>query len=187
MRTARSLAATTAACAVVLGAAPFAAAGETSAEVSPRTVAPGGTLTISVSCPSTGGNPAPGSIAANSQAFAKGSVRLRKVKNASVPGVGPAYRGTARIADTRGSTGSGPNGVGGKSEWTVDGSCPHDGQWSASFTVSRASHQNKGVRGGLGGSFTDSQTTMLTGGVLIAGALGYAYYRTRRREEPPQD
>ncbi|MDI3407047.1 hypothetical protein [Streptomyces cavernicola] len=161
-------------------------AGETAAEVSPRTVAPGGTLTISVSCPSTGSTPAPPSIAANSQAFADGSVRLHKVENASMPGVGPAYRGTARIADTSGFGGNGPNGVGSMSEWTVDGACPHDGQWSASFTVSRT-HHNGPVRGGIGGSFTESTTTVLTGGVLIAGALGYAYYRTRRRNEPAQD
>ncbi|MDQ8706362.1 hypothetical protein RCO28_28400 [Streptomyces sp. LHD-70] len=187
MRTARALAAAALACAAVVTTAPVAVAGETAAEVSPRTVAPGGTVTISVSCPSTGSSPAPGSIAANSQAFARGSVRLHKVENASIPGVGPAYRGTARIADTSGFTGSGPHGAGTRSEWTVDGHCPHDGQWSASFTVSRTQHHNRGVRGGLGGSFSDSQTTMLTGGVVIVGALGYAYHRSRRRDQAPQD
>lgn len=188
MRTARAFAATAVACTAVVGFAPAAFAGETAAEVSPRTVAPGGTVTVSVSCPGTGSTPAPSTITANSQAFANGSVRLHKVENASIPGVGPAYNGTARIAETSGFNHDGPNGVGSRSEWSVDGTCPGDGQWSASFTVSRGAHHNRGVRGGLGGSFTDSQTTMITGGVLIAGALGYAYYRTRRGStETPQD
>lgn len=187
MRTARAFAATAVACAAVVGSAPAAFAGETAAEVSPRTVAPGGTVTVSVSCPGTGSSHTPWTITANSQAFAKGSVRLHKVENASIPGVGPAYSATARIAETSGSN-EGPHRVGSRSEWSVDGTCPGDGQWSASFTVSRGAHHNKGVRGGLGGSFTDSQTTMMTGGVLIIGALGYAYYRTRRGSaETPQD
>ncbi|NBE52271.1 hypothetical protein [Streptomyces boluensis] len=187
MRTARALAASAVACAAVVGAAPLAFAGETAAEVSPRTVAPGGTVTISVSCPGRGNPSAPSTITANSQAFTSGSVRLHKVENGSMPGVGPAYNGTAHIAETSGFNQNGPNGVGSTSEWSVDGTCPGDGQWSASFTVSRGGGHNGPVRGGIGGSFTDSQTTMITGGVLIVGALGYAYYRTRRGTGSAQD
>ncbi|MFC7303340.1 hypothetical protein ACFQVC_03810 [Streptomyces monticola] len=187
MRTARAFAATALACAAVAGAAPAAFAADTAAEVSPRTVAPGGTVTISVSCPSTGSTPAPESISANSQGFSQGTVQLHKVENAPVPGVGPSYSGTATIAPSGNFSSTGPNGVGPTSEWGVDGNCPGDGQWTASYTVSGSGHQNRGVRGGLGGSFTDSATTMVTGGVLVVGALGAAYYVMRRRSGSPQE
>ncbi|MFE6337747.1 hypothetical protein ACFVOK_31720 [Streptomyces sp. NPDC057798] len=38
----------------------------------------------------------------------------------------------------------------------------------------------RGVRAGEGGTFTDSVPALVTGGVLIAGALGGAVYRLRR-------
>ncbi|WP_415953617.1 hypothetical protein [Streptomyces sp. KLOTTS4A1] len=163
-------------------AAPAAHAGDTAAEVSPRTAAPGGTVTVSVSCPYADRGMYPEHIRARSQAFVGGSARLRRVENAVIPGVGPAYSGMARIAADAAFSGSSPNsGVGSTSPWTVDGTCPGDGRWSASFTVTRDAPLHHGVRGGIGGSFTDSPQTMLTGAALVLGALGAACYKIRRR------
>ncbi|MFF7450428.1 MULTISPECIES: hypothetical protein [unclassified Streptomyces] len=39
----------------------------------------------------------------------------------------------------------------------------------------------RGVRAGAGGAFTDSVPALVTGGLLIAGALGAAAYRVHRR------
>ncbi|MEU1000271.1 hypothetical protein ABZ375_06815 [Streptomyces tibetensis] len=69
---------------------------EPAAEVSPATVQPGGTLTVSVSCDPTDGPP-PESIDATSQAFDEGTVPLRLVTGNDDEVSGPAYRGTALI------------------------------------------------------------------------------------------
>ncbi|MBC9713391.1 hypothetical protein H9Y04_12505 [Streptomyces sp. TRM66268-LWL] len=182
MRIARVFAVAALATAAAAGAAPGAYAAETAAEVSPRTVAPGGMVTVSVSCPYADRGYYPDSISASSQAFEGGTVRLHKVDNAAIPGVGPAYNGTARIAPNANFTSSGPNPVGHISEWGVDGTCPGGSQWNASFTVARNAPTHYGVRGGIGGSFTDSTQTMLTGAVLVLGALGATYYVIRRRQ-----
>ncbi|WP_199546152.1 hypothetical protein [Streptomyces sp. N35] len=181
MRIARVFAAAALATAAVAGAAPGAYAADTAAEVSPRTVAPGGMVTISVSCPYADRGWYPESITANSQAFSGGSVRLHKVENAAIPGVGPAYNGTARIAANANFSSGGPNSVGNSSQWGVDGTCPGGAQWYASFHVDRGAPIHYGVHGGIGGSFTDSAQTMLTGAVLVLGALGATYYVIRRR------
>ncbi|MFF1450075.1 hypothetical protein ACFVYF_18330 [Streptomyces sp. NPDC058274] len=282
-RTARVLFATALAGAVVGGTASTAFA-DPAAEVSPRTVAPGGTVTVSVSCDTAGGTP-PEYIDATSQGFEDGKVRLHRVAGTDDSAAGAAYSGTARIpaagsadrsdgagndsndgrstAETgAGDTGAsgdgaavpgavepsdaggadsvgpdsvgpdsvgpdsvetdaavpdslgadggghgdvGPDAVGADGEWDVDGACPggaggKEKQWSASYSVSRdgtGSHETanpghdtgehpvvgaqRGVHAGEGGTFTDSLPALITGSVLIAGAVGAAVYRLRHR------
>ncbi|GAA4786192.1 hypothetical protein [Streptomyces ziwulingensis] len=115
--------------------------GQPAAEVSPATVAPGATVTVSVSCPA-GGRPAPGALEAVSQAFEDGAVELRKVPGGDDRAAGPAYRGTARIASAE-SFEEDPDAVGPDAAWTVDGDCPGapggEGRpWSATITVTEA-------------------------------------------------
>ncbi|MFE6281879.1 hypothetical protein [Streptomyces sp. NPDC057877] len=184
-----------------------AVSAEPTAEVSPAAVRPGGTLTISVSCDPLGG-PAPATIEATSQAFEEGTVELEQVPTTLDTRTGPAYRGTAKIAPP-GNFEGGPNAVGPDSAWSVDGTCPappggRGKQWSATFTVTHAgggggTHTPKpcpsphhtpchgtgpkhGVHAGEGGTFTDSLPALATGGLLVAGALGAAVYRVRRKE-----
>ncbi|PSM43135.1 hypothetical protein C6Y14_13355 [Streptomyces dioscori] len=109
---------------------------------------------------------------------------------------GITYRGTARIApaadfEQRG----GPDGGGKASEWRAEGVCPaapggRGKEWSASFTVSLGtshdgSHDTRvphGVHAGQGGTFNDSTAALVSGGVLIAGALGAAVHKLRHRD-----
>ncbi|GAA2658173.1 hypothetical protein [Streptomyces vastus] len=157
------------------------------AEVSPRTVAPGGTVTVSVSCGVLGGT-APKSIDAHSQAFEHGTAKLHLAKGKGKgEAAGPAYSGTARIAPAANFEKGGAHKAG-TSEWSVDGACPappggKEAEWSATFTVSRdGSHHPHGVRAGAGGAFTDSPAALAAGGVLVAGALGAAVHKLLRRE-----
>ncbi|MFD0312544.1 hypothetical protein [Streptomyces sp. NPDC127119] len=265
-RTARALSAT-AFTTLALGAAATAASANPGAEVSPRTVAPGGSVTVSVTCESTGGHP-PETIDATSDAFEHGTVQLHKAgrsgdsehpgrkddpagtddlagtddpagvddpaglgdgdpvgpddvgppsvpeEPAGVEGLGgrddPAgkeeprdgvtYSGTARIAPAADfEEGGGPDGGGRTSEWRAEGVCPaapggQGKEWSASFTVSLdgshgTSHDKShdtgvphGVHAGEGGTFSDSTVALVSGGVLIAGALGAAGHRLRHRD-----
>ncbi|MER7898300.1 hypothetical protein ABTX62_19875 [Streptomyces sp. NPDC096046] len=115
---------------------------EPTAEVSPATVRPGDTLTVSVSCAPTDGPP-PDTIDATSQAFDDGMVPLRRVTGNDDAVSGPAYRGTARIASAENFEGD-PDAEGEDSAWTVDGTCPAppggEGEpWSATFTVAHRS------------------------------------------------
>ncbi|MFE7901338.1 hypothetical protein ACFU3E_28325 [Streptomyces sp. NPDC057424] len=119
---------------------------EPAAEVSPATVHPGGTLTVSVSCDPTGGRP-PDTIDATSQAFDEGTVPLQRVTGNDDKVSGPAYRGTARIASAENFEGD-PDALGEDSAWTVDGTCPaapggEGKQWSATFTVTHGSGPHK--------------------------------------------
>ncbi|WP_217166346.1 hypothetical protein [Streptomyces sp. AC512_CC834] len=130
-------------------------AGQVAAQVSPAAVAPGGTVTVSVSCGPTG-TTAPATLEATSPAFDEGTVALRKVAGAEGTTSGPAYRGTARIAaaedfeaaqgtdeaalaEDAGAAGdTGDAGAG--DDWTVDGACPdasggEGDPWSATMTV----------------------------------------------------
>lgn len=137
MRTRHALSVAVLAGSALVGVAPVVSA-EPAAEVSPATVEPGGTLTISVSCDPTGGPP-PDSIDATSQAFDEGTVPLRKVTGNDDKVSGPAYRGTARIAPAENFEGD-PDALGEDSAWSVDGTCPaapggEGKQWSATFTV----------------------------------------------------
>ncbi|WAU86508.1 hypothetical protein O1Q96_32850 [Streptomyces sp. Qhu-G9] len=200
-RTARVLSAT-ALTALSLGTAAAAAAANPAAEVSPRTVAPGGTVTVSVSCEPTGGPP-PETIDATSQAFEHGTVQLHEAQGGADggpeggpegkggPAGGPAYSGTARIAPAANFEDGGPESAGKTSEWSAEGVCPaapggEGKQWSASFTVSRESSRGTGMQHGVhageGGAFTDSTIALVTGGVLIAGAFGAAVHKLRHRE-----
>lgn len=140
--TARVLSAAALASAVV-GFAASAALADPAAEVSPTTGSPGGSVTVSVTCESTGG-PTPATLEATSQAFEDGTVQLQRVPDedgATAP-ARAAYRGTARLAAADTLTADGPDAATQDSPWTVDGTCPAapGGQgkaWSASFHVNR--------------------------------------------------
>jgi hypothetical protein len=93
------------------GFAASAALADPGAEVSPTTGSPGGSVTVSVSCESTGGK-APDTIDATSQAFEEGTVQLRHVPGNDEATAGAAYRGTARIASAADIEGAGPDAVG---------------------------------------------------------------------------
>ncbi|MFJ9241359.1 hypothetical protein [Streptomyces sp. NPDC101776] len=171
-----------------------AVAVESGAAVSPSSVQAGGSVTVDVSCEVLGGT-APDRIEGTSRGFDDGTVELRKVPGNDERAAGVAYRGTARVSDGQGD--------GRDPAWTVDGTCPAapGGQgrpWSATFSVERGGEQppcqeprgescgdvaviQRGVRAGEGGTFTDSIPALVAGGVLIAGALGGAVYRLRRR------
>lgn len=125
---------------VVLGFAASSAFAEPAAEVSPSSTHPGGSITVSVTCDSTGG-PAPATLDATSQAFEEGTVALHKVGGNDEGAAGAAYRGTARIASAAELEG-GVEPVGPDTAWTVDGTCPaapggQGKQWSATFTVAK--------------------------------------------------
>ncbi|MES5818958.1 hypothetical protein [Streptomyces sp. RG80] len=199
-RTARALSVAVVA-GVAVGVAVPVAFADPAAEVSPSSAHPGGSVTVSVTCDSSGGT-APTSIEATSQAFDEEAVALQLVPGNAGAVSGPAYRGTARIASAQDLEG-GPEGVGDDSAWTVDGTCPaapggQGKQWSATFTVTNGGGEShscteprteqcspapvqRGVRAGQGGAFTGSVPALVTGGLLIAGALGAAGYRVRRK------
>ncbi|WP_069760378.1 hypothetical protein [Streptomyces sp. LUP47B] len=125
---------------ITLGVAPPNAFAEPAAEVSPSSVQPGGSVTVSVSCDPGTGTP-PATVDATSEAFETGTVRLQLVPGNDDKASGPAYSGTARIAADQ-ELQEGAGGVGPDSAWTVDGTCPTadraPGQaWSATFTVTR--------------------------------------------------
>ncbi|MEU4088446.1 hypothetical protein [Streptomyces aureus] len=99
-----------------------------------------------------------------------------------------------------------PETGGADGRWNVGGVCPappggHGKQWSASYAVDRgvtSTHGpdtgtgsdtgaaerpptvQRGVHAGEGGVFTDSVPALVTGGVLIAGAVGAAAHRLHR-------
>ncbi|MFE7815540.1 hypothetical protein ACFU5P_27100 [Streptomyces sp. NPDC057433] len=103
-RTARALT-LAAAVGAVLNVLVPAASAEPSAEVSPGSVAPGGTVTVSVSCDPTDGPP-PQTLEATSAAFDGEVVELRKATGADEEESGPAYRGTADIQDVLAAEGT---------------------------------------------------------------------------------
>ncbi|MFE0250856.1 hypothetical protein [Streptomyces sp. NPDC059010] len=151
-RTARAL--TVAALAgVVLGFAASAALGDPAAEVSPGSVAPGGKVTVSVTCDALDGD-APATLDATSQAFEEGTVRLKRISANDKKAAGPAYEGTARVPSAENFEGD-PDAAGPESAWTVDGACPAAGggegkEWSATFTVARENGSGEGGAGGGG-------------------------------------
>ncbi|WP_105970126.1 hypothetical protein [Streptomyces geranii] len=124
-----------------LGAVAPAGFADAAGEVSPGTVGPGGTVTVSVACEATGGTP-PASIDAHSQGFELGTVQLQQVPGTDDPAAGPAYSGTAKIAPAWTFEGDGQSAAAPASEWAADGTCPGQagGQgkaWQATFTVTR--------------------------------------------------
>lgn len=154
-RTARALS-VAALIGVVLGFAASAAWADPAAEVSPGSVSPGGSVTVSVSCDPLDGH-APTTIDATSQAFEEGTVQLKRVSGNDEKAAGAAYSGTARVPPAANFEGD-PDAVGTDSAWTVDGTCPaasggEGKQWSATFTVTRDSGGGgKDSGGGKGGS-----------------------------------
>ncbi|MFI6282520.1 hypothetical protein [Streptomyces sp. NPDC050988] len=202
-RTVRVLSAT-ALTAVALGTT-VAAAENPGAEVSPRTVAPGGTVTVSVACEPTGG-PAPETIDATSRAFEHGTVQLNKDGGddgkEDAEG-GPAYTGTARIApaanfeeggpdsvDKDGGTGM-DDAVGKGSDWSVDGTCPaapggQGKQWSASFSASREDSSGEDSSG-AGSSRKDSHDGSRDEGSREEGPRDGGSREDASRGEPSRD
>ncbi|MDF3141173.1 MULTISPECIES: hypothetical protein [unclassified Streptomyces] len=154
-RTARVLSVAALAGAVV-GSAASAASADPAAEVSPGTVSPGGSVTVTVSCDPLGGS-APATLEATSQAFEEGTVQLKQVPGQGEKEAGAAYSGTARVPAAENFEGD-PDAVGSDSASTVDGTCPAasgaEGKpWSATFTVARDSGGGKGgAEGGGGGT-----------------------------------
>ncbi|MFE6170828.1 hypothetical protein [Streptomyces sp. NPDC056464] len=142
----------------VLGTTASAASADPAAEVSPGSVAPGGSVTVSVSCEPVDGS-APATIEAVSQAFEDGIVELKRVSGNDEKAAGPAYSGSARVPPAENFEGD-PDAAGPESEWTVDGTCPAAGgkgkegkEWSAKFTVATESGGDEGGSGGgKGGS-----------------------------------
>ncbi|MEU0219636.1 hypothetical protein ABZ281_33100 [Streptomyces sp. NPDC006265] len=129
----------------LVGLAPAVFA-EPAAEVSPATVQPGGTLTVSVSCDPTGGPP-PDTVDATSEAFDEGTVPLQRVTGNDDEVSGAAYRGTARIASAENFEGD-PDAPAEDSAWSVEGTCPaapggEGTTWSATFTVAHGSGPHK--------------------------------------------
>ncbi|MEH0417230.1 hypothetical protein [Streptomyces sp. B21-083] len=139
-----------------LGTAASAVSADAAGEVNPRSVGPGGTVTVSVACEATGGTP-PASIDAHSQGFEQGTVQLQQVPGNDDQVTGPAYSGTAKIAPAWSFEGD-QNATDPAAEWSADGTCPGQagGQgkaWKATFTVTR---DGSGSGTGTGACGTDS-------------------------------
>ncbi|MEU1479855.1 hypothetical protein ACFYZ8_29310 [Streptomyces sp. NPDC001668] len=134
---------------ITLGVAAPSAFAEPAAEVSPSSVQPGGSVTVSVSCDPGTGTP-PATLDATSEAFESETVHLQLVPGNDDQVTGPAYSGTARIAADQ-ELQDGAGGVGPDSAWTVDGTCPTSDRapgsaWSATFTVTRGTATDAGHR-----------------------------------------
>ncbi|MEU0409840.1 hypothetical protein ABZ307_18750 [Streptomyces griseorubiginosus] len=133
---------------ITLGVAAPGAFADPAAEVSPSSVQPGGSVTVSVSCDPGGGTP-PATLDATSEAFETETVRLQLVPGNEDAASGPAYSGTARVS-TDPELQDGAGGVGPDSAWTVDGTCPTADRapgkaWSATFTVTRGTGTGTGT------------------------------------------
>ncbi|MEV6617918.1 hypothetical protein AB0N31_29480 [Streptomyces sp. NPDC051051] len=151
--TARVLSVAALAGAVLSGVAPAASA-DPAAEISPATAAPGGSVTVTVTCDPLGA-PAPRTIDAASDAFEEGTVELT-LEPGGDELTGPAYRGTARIAPAA-DLDVPADAVGTDSAWTVDGTCPappggQGGPWSATYDVPRTGGDGGAGGDGAGGS-----------------------------------
>ncbi|MFE9675036.1 hypothetical protein ACFYO5_13070 [Streptomyces sp. NPDC006259] len=151
-RTARVLSVAALAGAVLTGAAPAAFA-DPAVEISPATAAPGGSVTVTVTCDPLGA-PAPQTIDAASDAFEEGSVKLT-LEPGGDELTGPAYRGTARIAPAADldEPADAADVADADTAWTVDGTCPappggQGGMWSATYDVPRAGGAGGGASGG---------------------------------------
>ncbi|MCX5561948.1 hypothetical protein [Streptomyces sp. NBC_00038] len=139
-----------------------------------------------------------GSVAA--AAAYSGTARIPPGENPDSGGAGenPDVGGGA-VGPDSGGAGVGPDSGGApENEWGVDGVCPvapggREKQWTAKYTVARGTATargtverpapvQRGVRAGEGGTFSDSLPALITGGVLITGALGAAVYRLRNKD-----
>ncbi|MFF5476480.1 hypothetical protein ACFY5C_03855 [Streptomyces sp. NPDC012935] len=171
-RTARALS-VAALAGVVLGFVASAAFAEPAAEVSPGSVSPGGSVTVSVSCDALG-TTAPATIDATSQAFEEGTVQLKRVSGNDEKDAGPAYSGTARIPPAENFEDD-PDAAGAASAWTVDGTCPaapggEGKEWSATLTVALDSGGGKGGTEGGGKGSTEGGSA--GGGTQEGGEAG---------------
>lgn len=160
-RTARALS-VAALTGVALGVPASAASADPAAEVSPGTVAPGGSVTVSVTCDALDGS-APATLQATSQAFEEGTVELKRLSGTDEKAAGPVYRGSARVPPAESFEGD-PDAAGAESDWTVDGTCPAAGggegkEFSATFTVARESGGAGSVGGGSDSDPSDSVPT----------------------------
>ncbi|MFI6654189.1 hypothetical protein ACIBL8_01565 [Streptomyces sp. NPDC050523] len=142
-----------------LGFAASAALADPGAEVSPSTVSPGGSVTVSVSCEAMDGE-APAAIDATSDAFDEGTVQLQRVPRNDDKAAGPAYRGTARVSSAEDfAADDGPDGAAAQdAAQTVDGTCPaapggKGKPWRATFHADHGGGASGGaVPGGDDGS-----------------------------------
>ncbi|MEV0368626.1 hypothetical protein AB0I10_02135 [Streptomyces sp. NPDC050636] len=181
--------------AMALGVATPSAFAEPSASVSPDVIGPGGAVTVTVMCESAQGGPLPGTIAANGQVLAQGSLMLKRQGQTST------YRGSGRFA---GQLSGGPNKVGRQAGWAIAGRCPGGRHWSATVGTAAKGQQAKepqaapqakepqvkGPHGkmhtGVGGSTERSNTAMITAGgaaLAVAACGGYLLMRRRPQEE----
>lgn len=160
--------------------APAPAAAEPTAEVEPRRVRPGGTVTITVTCDVR--DPEAEHITAYSQAFAKGEADLA-LRPADIGSKrGATYRGRARIASARGfshtTTGSGSHR--GKT-FGINGSCPGEGDDFTTEVVVKLKPEG-GAHAGVGGAQEDVNTAAVAlGGALLSAAVGFGVHTLRRR------
>lgn len=176
-RSARALSAVVLAGAA-LGLSVPAAFAEPAAEVSPGSLSPGESVTVSVSCDPAGGRE-PATIDARSEAFETGTVTLSLVPGDGDAVSGPAYHGTARIAPEGDIEGAAEAVAAGDVAWTVDGTCPaassggQGKQWSARFTVSRGSAKPcapaQGTPCATGTPCTDQHTESCGGAAVQRG------------------
>ncbi|WP_187284490.1 hypothetical protein [Streptomyces sp. uw30] len=166
-RTARALSVAALAGAVV-GAPASAAFADPAAEVSPGSVSPGGSITVSVTCDALDGAAAPATLEATSQAFEEGTVELKRVSGTDGKAAGAAYRGTARVPPAENFE-SDPDAAGPESAWTVDGTCPaaaggEGKEWSATFTVASESGSESESESGSGKGGVDGGKGSESGG-----------------------
>ena len=107
----------------VLGAAAPPALAEPAAEVNPRSVEPGGTLTFSRLLRPDRRTPRPRPIDASSQAFEQGTVALQRIPGNDDSAAAPPTRRSARIAPAADFE-AGAGAVNSATEWGVDGGLP---------------------------------------------------------------
>ncbi|WRZ89583.1 hypothetical protein OHB54_11220 [Streptomyces sp. NBC_01007] len=155
-RTARVLYATALAGAA-LGAAVSGASADPAAEVSPGSVEPGGTVTITVTCDAIGGTP-PEFIDAGSQGFQEGKVQLHRVEGTAPNAAGAAsYSGTAHISS--GESGAVP-------DTAADSATAGSGEGPRSAGVSR------GATGPAASGASDAKNSDAAGAEAVSPALG---------------
>jgi hypothetical protein len=160
-----------------LGFAASAALADPGAEVTPSTVSPGGSVTVSVNCEAVDGE-APPTIDATSDAFDEGTVQLQRVPGNDDKAAGPAYRGTARVSSADDfAADDGPDDAAGQdADSTVDGTCPaapggKGKPWRATFHASHGGGQSAGaVPGGDDGSGAVPEGDV--GGIVPVGGTG---------------
>ncbi|MFY1679486.1 hypothetical protein [Streptomyces sp. WMMC905] len=107
----------------------------------PATVAPGGAVDLSVSCPAPDGTP-PDTVAASSPVLEGGGATLRRDRTVGEANDGAvAYAGSALLAFADPAAGPGEP-LGTEGTWTVDGVCPEAADapvgvraWSVPLTV----------------------------------------------------